>query len=700
LDGKDWGNMDAQKLLQAGIRAVISGDVQKARILLARAVQENPQSDQAWQWLARSLPDIEKQRACLTEALRLNPNNIAARQELEAIGLAASTVSKPLINGPEEELNYGHPLDGNQPDSTPSSHVEPRRRPLKSIILGIAAGIIFITVIVGFLIINGVFGAAGDQILGMLGISLAPLPARAAATLPPVWTKTPSPLPSPSRTPIPPTLTPFPTPTLPFEDRLVTAQPQITLALNSMSVWDCPTAINAWSGIIDLIPEYGPAYYWRAKEKACSTHAVGDINAFIETMYTVLDDIDKAIAIDPEATGDYFELRHDIYNRLAGTFDLRSDRVYLYQFSLDDIQRSIELGTTDPLSSRNTAFKLIHLGRCQEAITEVKRLQALIVPGESPSAGILNALAHAHICNGQYSVALASIDAAIAISDNEDRRYTRAMILYGLGKLNDARSILDHLIEEAPTYYGYRYHLRALIHYELGDYALALDDLQMGFMNSWGNGCMPALIQGLMALEEKDPDASVDLFRLSEATCGYTSRPIWDRALDELRALGAEPMTEATTLSITPAPAASPSSDQIETDGLPRPPANERVYLQGTDRMEFGGPSFITLHLLPIPEIEIQQLLSMTIVLDPQDVTEGAEVTFYLLNPSNGFWSMYPWRGSDLRVVQPERFLYPDGGVYISTMIDNDSVIKIRTVKVILDVITTQGERIKLGLDH
>jgi tetratricopeptide (TPR) repeat protein len=694
------GKMDTQKSLQKGIQAALSGDMKRARTHLARAVQENPRSDQAWHWLAKVLPDNRKKRACLIKALQLNPDNTAARQDLEALEAAASTVAKLLINGQGEEPNDSRaPIIGNQPASSLKSLAGDSNRPLRSISLGIAAGILITTLIFGFMLVHGVFKTVGVQLLGILGVPLSPLPEGAAATLPPVWTTTPSPAPRPSKTPIPPSLTPLPSPTMPYEERLAATMPKITLALKSMSDWDCETAINAWSEIIDIIPEYGPAYYWRAKEKNCSTRGVGDINVYIETLYTILDDIDKAIALDPNATGDYYALRSGIYDRLAGAFELRTDREYLYELSLDDIKRSIELGSTNPLSSRNTAFKLIDLGRCQEAIAEAKRLQALIVPGESPSAGILNALAHAYLCEGQYSAALTYLDAAIAIKENEDRLFSRARILYGLGRLNDALVIIDQLIEEAPEYYGYRYHLRALIHYELGDYELAIDDLQMGYMNTWGYGCIPALLQGLMALEVEEPEEAEDLFRLSEATCSYISRPIWDRALDELRALGVSPITVASTLSITPAPPASPTSDQIETTKFPRPAAHERVYSQGTGRMEFGGAGFITLHIVPIQDIEVRQILSMTIALDPRDVTEGADVTFYLLNPKNGFWSMYPWQGSDLRVLQPERFLYPDGGVYLSTMIDNESVTTIQNVKIILDLISTQGERIKLGLD-
>jgi tetratricopeptide (TPR) repeat protein len=691
--------MDKDGLLRTGILAVQSGDMQRARIFLARAIQNDRSSDQAWLWLSRALTDKEQRRKCLTEALRLNPENAFARDELDALNSTGPTSSIRNASNQESSDLPEEGITAAPLDLSDNPAEQPRKRRLKPIVLGMVAGVIISITFGGFLLLNGLLGEPGFRILELLNFAHTQQIAGSAATLPPIWTRTPSPPPSPTRTPVTPSPSPAPTATLLYQDRYATAQPQISRLMDRMGGLECATVINAWSNIIEFLPEYGPAYYWRAKEVKCDTGARGDVNAYVETMYTVLEDINTAIELDPDATGDYFLLRSDVFNSLASTYDLRSDRDYLSSFALDDIQRAVQLGSSNPLSSRDIAFQLTYLNRCQEAITETKRLQRLILPGEAPSAGIETAFASAYLCLGQYTAALASIERAITILPSEPRRYTRAMVLYALGRSSEARAELDDLIAAEPTYGGYRYHLRALIQMDSGDPDAARSDLLMGFLNSWGDACLPALVQGLVTLDSGDTDNAVDFFRYAESTCSSSSRPIWDRALRELAKLDAAPLTAETSLTVTPAPAAKPIDYDTSPNNLPQPPAIEKSYLQGTGVMEFRGPAHITMHLSSAQPIEVTRVFAMEIEIEPGIIPTGNQVTIYLLSPENGFWSMYPWSGESIQVIQPERFVYPDGGLYLSTMVDGEGVTIIDNVRVHLKVLSKNLGQITLGED-
>jgi len=71
---------DAQQMLQAGIKAARAGNRAQARQLLARAVGQDPSSEQGWLWLAGVMDNPEEIIYCLEQALVLNPHNDSARQ--------------------------------------------------------------------------------------------------------------------------------------------------------------------------------------------------------------------------------------------------------------------------------------------------------------------------------------------------------------------------------------------------------------------------------------------------------------------------------------------------------------------------------------------------------------------------------------------------------------------------------------------
>lgn len=84
-----------EDVLSAGKAALRAGDRAQAMSLLARAVRLDPQSEQAWLFLAGAVTDPAQRRTCLERALRLNPQNEAARRGLSSLQPAAPTPQPP-----------------------------------------------------------------------------------------------------------------------------------------------------------------------------------------------------------------------------------------------------------------------------------------------------------------------------------------------------------------------------------------------------------------------------------------------------------------------------------------------------------------------------------------------------------------------------------------------------------------------------
>ena len=90
-----------ESLLRAGIAAMKAGNKQEGRQLLATVVEQDPNSEEAWLWLAATALSPRDSLACLKRVLAINPQNTKAaagmravtaqlEQELRAATLASS----------------------------------------------------------------------------------------------------------------------------------------------------------------------------------------------------------------------------------------------------------------------------------------------------------------------------------------------------------------------------------------------------------------------------------------------------------------------------------------------------------------------------------------------------------------------------------------------------------------------------------
>jgi tetratricopeptide (TPR) repeat protein len=97
--------MDAQTLFREGVTAIRDDkDLNKGRELLVQSLRLNPQNEQGWLWLSRTITDPQKRLQALERALRINPNNTQAIQlveRLQAQMAGASATARPAVSTTE-----------------------------------------------------------------------------------------------------------------------------------------------------------------------------------------------------------------------------------------------------------------------------------------------------------------------------------------------------------------------------------------------------------------------------------------------------------------------------------------------------------------------------------------------------------------------------------------------------------------------
>jgi hypothetical protein len=100
-------NKSPEKLQQA-IALIKSGDKEGGQKLLFESISSDPDDEAAWLWLVSVVPP-DKRIFCLEKALKLNPNNLQARQYLEK--LKASQPAEPIKSKTASAIKPGGNLD-------------------------------------------------------------------------------------------------------------------------------------------------------------------------------------------------------------------------------------------------------------------------------------------------------------------------------------------------------------------------------------------------------------------------------------------------------------------------------------------------------------------------------------------------------------------------------------------------------------
>ncbi len=553
--------MNDGDLLSDGISAAKAGDAKKAAALLAQVVRANPASEAGWFWLGLVCQSSEQRSYCFKRVLALNPSNAKARELLNMptpqADPASPTHSAPPVvssqQSPPTAPTLGEiPLSASS-SLAPTPHPIAQEGPVSEVKHGNTVEKILTAIIACLLMI-----VLCGSVLGYLSITRPPsqLLDRVAAA---IWSPTPTPTTSvtPSITPTPATtdtLTPTPeltssqtpvsisSPTLDGASRSAKAEPFIEQARVLMYKDMQLEAIAEWDQVITLLPESADAYYQRA---SCYLKLVPNQHSrdlYLDYLNSALADLDQAIALDP-GKGDYYVARSHVYERLAVEEEYRPNYLRLKELALENSRVANQLGNTEPDSERSPAFELIDLGRCEEGITEAHQLIVEHGPSAPPSAGLNNALAQGYLCLGQLDKALEHINLAIELYPEWRKTWTKSVILYNMGRLDEALALLNDDIEQSPNYAGYRYFLRAAIYAEQGKLAEAEADIEFGYGQTWGYYGITPYAEGRLALKRNDRATALERFQYAEASMSYEYGPLIKRIQSEIADLGGQPLT-------------------------------------------------------------------------------------------------------------------------------------------------------------
>jgi tetratricopeptide (TPR) repeat protein len=681
--------------LSAGIAAAEQGNFSLGKALLTQALREQPNSEIGWLWLGRCLADTGQKKYCFERALAINPKNQEARQELNQMLSPAPEASKPppaektvqpftMDIGPEElqsplprtpvpaSVQTNPPAEqppaqaGDTPPSpppaTPDAGPENKKRSSRWTIIDLLA---MIVIVGGMLFIYFYFRpfripflpTAATQPVGTPTITLTP-------------TQSPTRKPSATYTP---TLTPG-TPT-------ITRTPLITATDASTS------------------------HYLNAKndyEQASNEHA---LNKYTSLINNARQEIDLAIGLN-QKNGDYYALRSEILSAYAGTIDLRADRDYYNTIALDNLKTAVSLGISDPAAERKIPPLQFSLRQCDAGLAEVRQLEAQAGSSAPPNPDLLDLEAMGYLCQGQLEQALASIDRGLAIDQFPDQEWLQAVILYQLGRSDEALTILNNLIKATPDNDGYRYYLRAEIYYEQGKIDLAQHDLDTGSWNNWNQSSLRAYVLGRLALDAGNKQKAIEDYQNAFVTLDWYYQPTLfkqvEKALVDLG--GTAPLEQHTaqwtvtpmpTLAITPIP--QPVTPASTPANIPTPSRAIPVDMsKGTGFIDYTMSLYPVYFFKPPKAIHVKSVQVLTLQLLSNSNKGATPFKVLLWNPGTGEWVLFSPNWGQNKIDDPSRFVDSQGSIYLAVHYHDGDIGSINNIWFTLYVTLEDGSSLTI----
>ena len=664
--------MDAREHLRRGTDAANAGDLKQARLHLASAVQLDPSLVEAWWGLANLLEDPSQRRECLRRILALDPTHAEAKARMaQESAPTRAPAPSPVIGARALDTR----AQAGRPAPDPVRERPPRSRSGRSTWL-IAGG-----VFLGIVLIGGA-GLAALLLSGMAdGLfarpAAAPVAGQPAAlpTLPPEWTATPSPT-------LAPTLetTPVPTPT-------AAKDPRVTAAMSTMESENFERAIELWGDILQDDPTNHEAYYQRAFAYLKLTEGLGLLDQYIDHSLAAIADSDRAIALSPEPVGDYYMARSWAFENLGSVAVNRVDQDRLWEVGLENYLIGQSLPTRSPILTGPAVF-LVRLGRCEEALQEAERRDRERGEGLAPSPRNHYDLAIAYICLGRFQEAIEHIDVAIAGYPVVAYRYQRAVALYHMGRKTDALTELTDSITTSPNREGYRYYLRALIEYELGDPGRADADLLVGSFSTWSQDSLRAYVEARRLLDQGQRDQGLVRFRQAEVTIDRSHGPFVDRIRRELVALGAQPYSP----TALPSPEATPIPALPEDHPVPLP---MQVVLHGYGLGEYSllPDSELVVHFAPPAGFTYSDIQSVRVHVVPVDQALSPDLELFVHNPARDWWDRFHVNWGPNQIASPDQYFYASGSCVIKLHNLSQQAIALQNVGLEVELVDRDGIR-------
>ncbi len=699
--------------LTNGIRAAQAGENDLARASLAKAVKLDPASQDGWLWLGHVLNEPERRRYCYQRVLALNPIHAEAWRALDKLSnppVESEIITPPIQSGTAPET----------PPPAPAplrlSRRERRRRALKqqaelrnkthiwpSLLFGFLLSLLLVALPLGILILRG---NLDEYLITQNLVNLPPMP--------PLYVHWVDQFVTPTSVPIP---------SEPYNQRLDKAGPGMLKAFGLLMSGQCAEAMPLLDEAVLLVPEYPDVYYERAYCYSILLQNQRQIGENLSNIYAGLADIDRAIALRPDK-GDYYALRGILYWNWAGLEELSVNRNALYNVALDNLKAASALGITLNYPLEATSISALEeSGQCEEALARSQAFLSVSKPVTSHYTDVQVMQVRAYACLGRLSEALSSLRQVMNHGDvTGEQKMLEASILYQQGYPDEALQILDNLLIQMPEYNGERYYLRGLIMYEKGKRDEAYNSLMMGSGQTWFHGGLYSYVQGLMGLELIGADnraKALDALQYAEASLNPTYNILRKRMQKELNDLSVSPLdppvsvpiitpvpafvprptarpsltpTLYLTPTLTPTPQASPTLSATPTEGTLTPEASPTVTASATatatvpaivyippdmigiivDLQVGSGPLILTLgerqvlRFQPAAALSIQDVQSLTIILETDADKNAPPPSLELWNPFTGIWTALQPKWGETLVKYPGNYVLPEGDIYIA----------------------------------
>jgi hypothetical protein len=97
---RESGSPNLEQLLQMGIRtAREENNKEGARLLFERVLEQNPDEERAWIWMAWAADNDVDRRRYLETAVRINPNSKARKMLTDMESMKSSGENRTLVRG-------------------------------------------------------------------------------------------------------------------------------------------------------------------------------------------------------------------------------------------------------------------------------------------------------------------------------------------------------------------------------------------------------------------------------------------------------------------------------------------------------------------------------------------------------------------------------------------------------------------------
>jgi tetratricopeptide (TPR) repeat protein len=614
--------MNVDELLEKGIEAIQSGNLQDGSGLLAQVVQADPNREQAWLWLGRARSELKEKEFCFNRVLSLNPGNPEARFELERLKKSGSkSVSEgSAAAGPEAQRER----------SMANTDSQPRYQRIIALSVGLVLGVLVCSASLLFLGRNSKFEQyARESIVSMrrpgAAQSLNPgLNSTAAAALRATATGD-----------------------LTFKQRFALADPYITQAFNAASQNAPAEAIQAWDQALGIVPEYATGYYFRGTLYMDLLSNQRSLEEYKQYLARAGSDFDKAIALEPMMDGGYYLARYKYYDALALAQGTRADFLYLDQIAYENLAISNQLGNYDNRSSVYAVIALVNLNRCNEALALAdKQLQELAV-SPAITLDLYSGQSIAYYCKGDLKNALESVDKAIAIKEDCSLNFQKAEILYAEQSLDEAVNLLDKTFGVCPNYFGERYYLRGLIYADQGKLDLSRKDLSFGSGQTWSQGGLLPYAAGKLALASGDRGTALKDFQQAEETYLFQG-PMLEKIRQDVTKLGGLPLNPTPSFaSVTPIPTPTIQVTPRPISTLATPPLTPEANLNIEDNVDITksvGPlqidptAYLTWRFQPAQAIPHKYIQTLTVWILSSDLSQKLPTQIFVWDFANNRW--------------------------------------------------------------